>query len=163
MIRLECTRILRHMIDDLSATPVYDDERLYELLIVAAQLVKQEVSLSTAYTVDLDELVLSPDPTETDPKDDSFINLICLKAACIIDQSEVRKASGRSFSVADSTGMRVDTRANLEGRLAILKDGWCKAYKDAKLEYEIDKVNVAGHAIMTPFRTDTMRINTNWR
>lgn len=155
MFRSECVRILRVMINDLDATPTYDDDRLYELLIVAAQLVKQEVSLAVSYTVDVDELVLTPDPTDSSSRDDSFINLICLKAACIMDQAEVRKASGRAISVADSTGMRVDNRSVLDGRLAILKLSWCKAYEDTKLEYETDKISTAGSAVMGPFRTDS--------
>lgn len=153
-LRTECVRLLRHLIDDLGSTPTYDDDRLFELLIVAAQFVNKEVSLTTTYTIDLDELVLTPDPTLSDSRDDSFINLMCLKAACIMDQAEVRKASGRAISVADSIGMKVDNRAGLEGRLALFKLGWCKAYEDAKVEYETDKLSVAGSAIMGPFRLD---------
>lgn len=159
----ECTRLLRHMINDLGVSPKYGDDRLEELIIVAAQFVQQEVSLTQVYVVDLDECKLDPDPTVRTNRDDSFINLILLKAACIIDQSEARSASGKAISISDS-GSRIDLRGNLAGALKILEKGWCEAYKETKLEYELDRMGTAGKAILSPFRTDLMNsYGVEWR
>lgn len=151
--QVECRLILRHLIDDLDCTAYkYTDRRLEELLIVAAQFVNVEVDLRQEYTIDADQLTLEPDPTDRSQRDESFINLMILKAACILERAEARKAAGKAVSLSDSFGTKVDLTGNLQGALALLKDGYCKAYADAKLEYSLDNMSTVGAAILGPFR-----------
>lgn len=150
----ECVLILRHLIDDLDCDNYkYTNRRLEELLIVAAQFVNVDVSLRQEYTIDADQLTLTPDPTDRSARDESFVNLMILKAACILERAEARKASGRAVALSDSFGTKVDLTGNLQGALALLKNGYCNAYSEAKLEYALDNMAVVGAAIMSPFRS----------
>ena len=151
---VECPRMIRHMIDDLSDSPTYSDDRLTELTILAAQLVNAEIDLERDYSTDLDNLTLSPDPT-ADPRDNAFINLIVLKAACIIDQSEARKAAGQGIAIQDNRSS-IDLRARAGNRLALIKEGWCKSYAQAKFEYQSGMGAMSGHAILSPFRVNSV-------
>lgn len=147
----ELVRMIRHMVDDLGSSPTYSDDRLEELVILSAQKINGEIDLDRDYSIDLDELILSPDPTVS-PKDNGFINLIVLKAACIIDQSEARKAAGQGIAITDNRSS-IDLRGRAGTRLALLKEGWCKSYAQAKFEYQAGMGAMAGHAVLSPFRT----------
>ena len=149
---VELPRMLRHMIDDLSDSPTYSDERLTELVILSAQLVNAEVVLDREYNIDLDDMIFSPDPT-TNPRDNAFVNLIVLKAGCIIDQAEARKAAGQGIAIQDNRSS-IDLRGRATNRLALIKEGWCKAYAQAKFEYQAGMGAMAGHAILSPFRVN---------
>ena len=61
--QIELPLIVRSWINDLSDTPTYSDERIQQLLVVAAQHVVQQVDLTTKYTVNIINPDLSPDPT----------------------------------------------------------------------------------------------------
>jgi hypothetical protein len=140
------------MVNDIDpSNQTYADNRLQELLIVAAQFVAQEVSFNTTYTIDVDQLLLAPDPTIPNNRDDSFINLICLKAACILDLAETRVATSQAFGVRDG-GTSIDMRGSAEARLKFLKAGWCGKYEEAKDQYAANGRNIAGAAIMGPFK-----------
>lgn len=143
--------LLRHMIADLDNPPKYDNNRLEQLILVSAKLVMAEVEFSTTYTVSVYTHSMSPDPTTSSPADDSFINLVVLKAACLMDGAESRTAAGKSVSFREGPSS-FDNRGAAAARLAILKDGWCKAYNDAKFEYENNNSSTAGLAILSPFR-----------
>lgn len=144
----ECTRILRFLIDDLESTPEYSDDRLQETLLVAAQYVMQDVDLSVTYTVDVDQLTLSPDPTSS-PKDDVMINLMCLKAGCIVDKSRYRskiKTAGIMVKDGQST---IDTRGVGENYKVLLDKGLCAEYEQAKIDYQLGDNN-PGRIILGP-------------
>jgi hypothetical protein len=150
----EMVTILRHLINDLDATPKYNDGRLSELLIVSAQFVNTEVDFDQEYIIDVDNLLLTPDPTDrvANTRDDSFINLVCLKAACSMDQTEARIAAKQAVSIRDGKSA-ISLGGVLEGRLSLLKQGgWCEAYEKAKLEFQTNRAVVAGAAIISPFR-----------
>lgn len=156
MWKIEIVRILRNLIGDLTAT-LYTDERLAELIVVAAMFVNKEISLTIEYTINVTTLKICPDPCSDSIRDESFINLIALKAACILDQCYARQASRQGVAVRDSIGISIDNRGSLSAALALLKDlGYCKAYEDTKLEYELDRQAIAGRAILSPFKTDSM-------
>lgn len=147
----EMTAILRTLIGDLDAT-VYTDDRLQTVLAVAAFQVLRELSFSTAYTISVGGVSISPDPTLTATLDDSFTNLTCLKAAAITDKGSAIQATRRAISVKDGSSA-IDLRGPLQGWLAMLeKGGWSAIYDKAKLEYQLGQ-SIAGVAVMTPFRT----------
>lgn len=147
----EATEVFRVMLLDLNDTPTYSDSILQRVLIVSAQTVLLEMDFSQDYVVDIGKMTITPDPTATSTRDNSFINLSCLKAACILDKGESRIAASKGFSIKDRDHA-VDLRGITEARLALLEKGWCKTYDDAKLEYLAGQVRVAGAAVMTPFR-----------
>ena len=72
----EMTIIVRHLINDLdSSSYTFTDSRIEESILVSSQLVLHEVDFESSYTVDVDSLTLTPDPTAntgSDGKDDGF-------------------------------------------------------------------------------------------
>jgi hypothetical protein len=96
----EMVRILRFLINDINSA-TYEDCRLEETLLVAAQLKYAAIDFNNSYSIDVDSLSLSPDPTETNPKDDWFINIVCLYAASIILSSEAKTLAAQSYKIKD--------------------------------------------------------------
>jgi len=143
--------IVRVMVNDPSST-VYTDASLTELILVAAFQVKMECSFTQTYTVSISDETISPDPTLEATKDESFINLVCLKAASIADHGAAILAARRAISVRDGSSA-IDLRGPLAGWLKLLEKGWRAAYEKAKLEYQMGQTPIAGAAVMTPFRT----------
>lgn len=153
----EMVRYLRYCVFDLDPnSPTYSDQRLQELLVWSAQLVEQELDFSQQFVADQDGLTITPDPTDRvgppPTRDDSFVNLVVMKAACVVDRGEVRAAIGQAIRVRDGTSS-IDLRGVMEGKLKLLlKGGWCAAFDDAKVQYLLNKSHIAGAAIMSPFR-----------
>jgi hypothetical protein len=149
------TVILRALVDDLDpATQRYTDARLLQVLAVAAFLVDREVDFDTAYAIDVEAKTITPDPED----DEDFLNLMALKAACIIDNGSAIVAAGRAIAVRDGSSS-VDLRGIAEARLGVLKHGWCAAYKEARQDFIRQQSGVsrsgattAGAVILTPFR-----------
>jgi len=151
----EMTRILRYMLNDLdSSSYTYSDDRLEETIIVSAQLVLHEIDFDKDYTVDVDALTLTPDPTAA-TKDNAFINLISLKSACIILSSELRTKSLESVRVSDGSSS-IDTNGIMKGFESLSKS-MCQAYEDAKIQYKAGN-SVAGAAVLTPYASPNFPI-----
>lgn len=150
----ECVLIVRSMIDDLFTSPQkYADENLQQLILIAAQLANYEADgFNQVYTIDVDQVALSPDPTEG-TKDDAFINLVCLKAACMLDMAEARKAGTQAFSFKEGTSA-ADLKGIADARIKFLKEGWCKAYAEALEDYMSTGNGLVAAAICTPFRVN---------
>src|SRR5574339_394773 len=92
---------LRILINDLDSTNyTYSDDRLSQTLVVAAKLINQEVEFDNEYTISIENVTITPDPV--DDGDEVYVNMMILKAACIVDQSTFR------------------TKANIEGVKAAL-------------------------------------------
>ena len=94
----EIVRMVRFLVNDIDAS-TYDDSRLEETILVAAQLLIGNIDFDRTYTVDVDTLVLSPDPTTLTTKDNNFINLLAVQASCIIlgisNDKELTKLSNK--------------------------------------------------------------------
>jgi hypothetical protein len=143
----EITRIVRAIINDLDAT-TYCSSRLEEMIVIAAQLTKNEVELDVTYTTNIGTVTISPDPTNSGSRDDNFINLVALKTACLILNGEVKLAAGGNIRVTDA-GASVDLSGQYEATKE-LAGNICKAYIDAKAAYRMG--NLAGiKAILTPY------------
>lgn len=143
--------MLRVMVNDLGST-TYTDNSLVKVLLLAAIQVQQEITFDTAYTVDISNETLSPDPTVTATKDDSFTNLVCLKAAAIADHGSAILAARRAIAVKDGSSS-IDLRGSMQGWLALLEKGWRAVYDQAKKEFILGQAAVAGAMVLTPFRT----------
>jgi hypothetical protein len=155
----EMVRILRFLINDIySAT--YEDCRLEETLLVAAQLKNAEIDFDRTYSIDVDSLILSPDPTESTPKDDWFINIVCLAAASIILHSEAKTLAAQAYRIKD-------------GPSSIEIGGAYEATKElademsAKVEISVMRYkagdSVGAQAILTPYTQDSISGGTNPR
>lgn len=143
----EMTTILRSLLGDVVAPYTYSDERLQQVILTAAQLVTSSVSFPVRYTVDMVGATLTPDPTAS-PRDNAFINLVSLKAACFIDLSELRLKSGKAIKVVDGRSS-IDTSSLPNAYKIIIQEGACNLYKTALLEYQMGEL-MPGHAIFGP-------------
>jgi hypothetical protein len=144
----EMVTLLRHMIDDVSSTPKYADERLMQLILVGAQFAKEENVFGVDYIIDIENMTLKPDPTLRSERDDAFINLSLLKAACMLAGSGLSKGGGLAVKEA---GYSFDSRGVTEGKkLQVMT--WCQAYKDAKKEFSFTSLP-PGEAIIGPYRS----------
>lgn len=138
MWNTELVLILRNLVGDVCSTD-YSDARLEEVILVSAQMILSEFSFQSTYTVDVAAASLSPDPTDT-PKDNIFIGLVTLKAACILARGALRDAAAREgIKVTDKMGS-----IEVKGRAVAAKEymkTYCDAYQRAKLEYALNNIN----------------------
>lgn len=140
--------ILRYMIDDLANTPKYDDERLATLILVSAQFTKSENTFRTSYDVDIENMTLEPDPTAEGTRDDAFINLTLLKAACMLAGSGLSKGGGL---LVRENGYSFDDRRVSDAR-KLQVTTWCTAYTNARKDFSFTDLPV-GEAIIGPYRS----------
>lgn len=135
----EMVNILRHMIGDLEEPYTYSDDRLEKTILMSAQFVSNDIVWSTTYTVDMDEMILSPDPTDRDAgtRDNNFMNLVLLKAACFIETSEARTAAGQAITIRDQGSMigLGGSGGVAESRYKLWEKNFCKQYQDTKNSY----------------------------
>lgn len=137
---------LRVIIGDYKAEPTYTDERLHELMIVAATLVKQEISFTTSYTVSVPLLTITPDPVD----DEDFRIFIVLKAACLADQSTFRAKALLEGIRAALGPASLSVAGNLKGFQYLLENGPCKTYQEMKTQYIFGNAAYV-RAILSPF------------
>lgn len=143
--------MLRILINDYSDTTyTYTDELLIENLIVAAQFVNMELDFTSAYTINIMALTISPDPTLTATKDDAFTNLVILKAACILDQGKFRNGVDTAGVRAKCGPAMLDTLSRMDGFKQLLTLGPCAAYEELKLQYTFGNTTIL-RAILSPF------------
>lgn len=131
---------VRHLIDDTDDTDYeYSDNRLSTLIFVAASFVNSDIRAS--YTLNLCNQTISPAP------DSDFINLVSLKAACMIMRSAHTSYARNDFRVSDGP-----TTVDLKGAADKIKaaaDSLCDQYERAKLDLIMGRT-VSGCIISTP-------------
>jgi hypothetical protein len=125
----------------------YADDRLEETVLVSAQLILNYVDFDNTFTVDVDGLSLAPDPTEG-TKDNSFINIVCTKAACVILSSELRTHSLNSISISDGPS-RIDMTGIVKN-LQVAQQDMCAKSEDAIMQHKAGN-SIAGQAILGPY------------
>lgn len=147
--KTEIVQIVRNIVGDINLdSPTYSDERIQEIILVSAQLLSTDVDFPQTYTIDVDELTLTPDPT-TPTKDDGFINLVALRSACIIANSEFRTAANNAYNFVDGPA-KIDGRDVAES-LYKNAQNICEAFEKAKKAYKIGN-STAGAIIVGPYR-----------
>lgn len=149
----EMTTIVRFLINDIDAT-TYTDGRIQQAICLAAQLTKEDVRFPNDYTVSVSGVTISPDPTDG-TRDNAFVNLVSLKTACLIDQWSFRVKAATAGVRIKSGVDEVDTKGQLDGYKALIKDGICAEYAKAKWEYEAGNLT-PGLAILGPFAGDNV-------
>lgn len=146
--QIELPIIVRTLINDLSETPTYSDQRLMQLITVAAKYVQFDVVLDHKYTIDVVNNGISPDPTIDD--DSIFIGLVCLKAACLVDQSTLRTKAITEGIRAALGPAQLSVSGSVNGINLILEKGPCGAYEELTSHWDV-KEATAIRAVLSPF------------
>tara|TARA_B100001778_G_scaffold332975_1_gene340474 strand:- start:2619 stop:3143 length:525 start_codon:yes stop_codon:yes gene_type:complete len=147
---VEIPLIVRSWINDLSDNPTYSDDRIQQLIVVAAQYVTTEINLDNEYTVDITTPTITPDPSTLSTKDIDFIGFVALKSACMLDQSTLRTRAAMEGIKAALGPAQLSVGGNLRGYEVILKEGPCALYDKLRMEYEVGNANGI-KAILSPF------------
>lgn len=137
--------VLRILIDDNSDEPKYSDSRMEDVLVVAASQVSEEARIST-YTID----ITPPEITPTPIADDTFRNLVTLKAACIIDRGNLRHAAMVNGLEATCGPAKMKVLRRVDGFATLIDKGYCQAYDEALRQYIFGNVSFA-RGILSPF------------
>jgi len=143
--------MLRILINDMDQDDEqFTDMRLEQLLSVGAQLVYQELDFDTTYTIGISPASISPDPSVTATKDDAFMNMTTLKAACLADLSEFRTRAALAGLRARAGPATLSTIGHLDGYKELLDNGPCAAYDELKNQWMFGNGNIC-QAILSPF------------
>lgn len=156
----ELTIMVRTLVNDTGETVTYTDERLHQIIAVAAKYVQFDVVLDHFYAVDVSSPSISPDPTVDN--DDIFIALVCLKAACIVDQSTYRTKAALEGIRASLGPASLSVSGQSAALQAIIEHGPCAAYDELTAHWDV-KEATAIRAILSPFvgnKFDPRSINT---
>ena len=138
--------MLRVVIDDAGSNPEYTDARLEEVIVVAAQFTKKDVDFDNDYTISISDVSITPDPATN--SDHPFINLVTLRAACLLANSEYKTEGARAISVRDGSSS-IDQRGVADSRKN-WRDMICQDYASAEREYRMGN-SQAGKAILGPY------------
>lgn len=146
----EMVTILRSIIGDLTTPQEFTDASLQQLVVSSGQLMLFEVDFPKTYTFDHSTPDITPDPTDP-ARDDAFINLTVLKAACLLGLGQWRLKARQGLVVKDDVsafdgrGASTDTKEWAKGL--------CEAYEHAKIEYRLGNAK-PGRAIVGPHMAD---------
>jgi hypothetical protein len=140
--------IVRTLVNDLSDQPTYSDERLWQVIAVAAKYVQFDVVLEQTYNIDVSNSTIVPDPT--DSRDEIFIALVSLKTACLIDQSTLRTKASMEGIRASLGPASLSVGGSLEGLRMIIEQGPCATYDELTSHWDV-KDATAVRAILSPF------------
>ena len=146
----EMPTLLRYVINDSESPQEFTDARLERLITSSAQLTLGVVDFPRTYVVDVAASGITPDPTSA-PRDNGFINLVILKAACLLSTGDYRKSSNKGLIIKDGPSS-IDARTLVESKRELM-ESLCKDYNEAELEFRLGNSN-AGAAILGPHRTD---------
>lgn len=146
--KTEMTTLLRYVINDSDvSSQEYNDSRLHSLIVTAAQLTQGVVDFPRNYTIDISSAEISPDPTSNN--DNGFVNLVILKAACLLAAGDYRASSNKGVVIRDGPSA-IDARGLIAAKKDIM-DSACEKYNQSELEFRLGNSN-AGEAIIGPHR-----------
>lgn len=140
--------IVRTLVNDWSDQPVYSDDRLIQVISVAAKYVQFDVVLDHKYEVDVVSPNIAPDPT--DDRDEIFISLVSLKAACIIDQSTYRTKAASEGIRAALGPASLQVAGQSAAWKTILENGPCALYQELTDHWDVKDASAIA-AILSPF------------
>lgn len=140
-------QMLRVLIQDYDGSE-FTDDRLKQIMSVAAHYVNKEIFFSVTYTVNVTSPDISPDPT--DEPDDIFINFVVLRSACMIDQGSLRSAAMISGLEATCGPATMKTLRRMDGFGTLIDSGYCKTYDELKKQYSFGNTSFC-KAVLSPF------------
>jgi hypothetical protein len=141
----EIVTIVRYMVGD-SESVVYTDNQIQKNILIAAQIVKNEVNFPKAYFIDVFGGTITPDPTEEE-KDQWFVSLVSLKTACMILTQEARIYGIQSIKIVDGPST-IDTSQRAKNLMELSKER-CKDYEKHKMQFAFGD-SAGGFVISTP-------------
>lgn len=161
--QIELPIIVRVLINDFGDEQQYGDDRLLQVITVAAKYVQFDLSLDQKYNVDVSNLTISPDPTIN--KDEIFVGLVALKAACFVDQSAIRTKAAMDGVRAALGPASLSVGGGMEGLKVLLSNGPCASYDELTAHWDLAQATVA-KAVLSPFvgnnfTPDMLRSNYN--
>lgn len=143
--------MLRALIFDLDCTDyAYSDNRLLDVLIVAAYMIESEIDFVTAYTINISGGSITPDPEE----DTEFIYFLTLKASCMIDMGNARLAAMMDHINAKCGPVSMSVSGRMGAFALLIDKGYCATYADAVLQHSFGNGNYI-RSIMSPFTNST--------
>lgn len=158
MWKTDLVLMLRSLIGDLDSSK-YTDERLEQVLVVAAYAVLQDASFSTSYVVSVGSVKITPDPVNNNDK--NFTILILYRSACILIGSEVKTESSNAISIKDGPSA-IDLRG-VSQSLNILYNKLCKDYQDLLTAYLYangsNGEGPPGAAVLGPYSPASVSLN----
>lgn len=128
--------MLRYVVGDVDTPQKYADARLEQALVIAGKFVENEANFSQSFNCDVAAITISPDPTIDPYIDDWFSNLVVLKAAFQIAQSEFRILSRGGAMMFKEGSATVDTREQAKYYQA-LYNSLKTQYEDALFKYQM--------------------------
>lgn len=164
MWQSEMTIIVRHIVDDLNPDDYqFSDDRIEEAILVAAQLIHNEMEFSIDYRIEVDNRLLYPDPTITpiagSDKDDDFIALCCLRAGLLFTGSQLKTYSLKAITLRDGPSS-LDMRGVVAG-LKVLHEDLTRKYEQVKLDYQTSKLGL-GKVILSPYSPGSFAWNNSY-
>ena len=144
----ELTIIVRTLIDDFDSPYQYSDNRIEQVLTVSAKYLQFDINLDYTYNIDVINLTIDPDPVEIN--DSIFISLVCLKAACIIDQGTYRTKAAMEGIRSSLGPASVSVAGSLTGWQAIIEHGACGLYDELTSHWDVKNATAVA-AVLSPF------------
>lgn len=141
--------MLRVLINDLDDTPTYSDNRLIQVLMTSAYLLKQEITFSTTYTINILSQTITPDPSD----DKDFMSLLVMKSACQTDFSTYRTKALLDGINAKCGPVSLTVSGHLVGFKNLLVMGPCATFEAMKKDYLFGDGQLSNvcRAILSPF------------
>jgi hypothetical protein len=119
----------RAILGDLDSTNyTYSDDRLRQVMSVAAICVYNSATFDTTYTINVNDWTITPDPAN----DNSFIILISYKMACLIAGYELKNDQS-GFSMKDGP-TTIDVTAGHKNKELTISN-YCETYEKLLLDY----------------------------
>lgn len=144
----ELTTIVRVLINDIVEPYDYSDNRILQVLTVAGRYVQFDVNLDHPYTIDVVNRNITPDPTVDN--DSVFVSLVCLKAACIIDQGTFRTKAAMEGIRTSLGPASLSFGGSLTGWQAIIDHGACGLYDELTAHWDVKNATAIA-AVLSPF------------
>lgn len=144
----ELTTIVRGLINDAVEPYQFTEERIIQTILIASKYVQFDVVLDHLYDVNVTNGTITPDPTED--KDEIFIALTSLKAACLVDQGTLRTKAAMDGVRAALGPASLSVTGSAAGWAAILEHGPCKLYDDLIEHWDVANATAIA-AVLSPF------------
>ena len=140
--------IVRSLINDFEET--YSNERIIQLITVGARYVLTDLNLDQEYKVDVVNNLITPDPCDSESRDDIFVSFVALRASCFLDQSTYRTKAATEGIKAGLGPAQLNVSGNLSGYKNIIDIGPCGIYEYLKQQHNIGNATAIS-AILSPF------------
>jgi hypothetical protein len=142
------TAVVRVLINDLNEPYEFSDDRMAQVIVVAAKYVQFDVNLDYVYSMDVVYPNITPDPTTNN--DEIFLSLVGLKAACIFDQGTFRTKAALEGIRAALGSANLSIGGTTSGWQAIIDHGACAMYDELTSHWDVKNASAIA-AVLSPF------------